>query len=80
MAIFMIVYDKVANHNTGVLNAKTALVGELSPIPTKGHLLLKSIEEATGKNNKPVVRLNYEQGIVVELPDYGIEKLRDGKE
>ena len=80
MAIFMIVYDKVQNHNTGALNAKTALVGEPTPIPTKGYLILKSIEEATGKNNKPVVLLKYEKDVVVELPDYGIEKLRDGKE
>lgn len=75
----MICYDKVPNHNTGALNAKTALVGELSPIPTKGHLILKSIEEATGKNNKPVVLLKYENDVIIELPDYGIEKLRDGQ-
>ena len=80
MAIFMIVYEKVANQNTGALNVKTALVGEPTPIPTKGYLILKSIEEATGKNNKPVVLLKYEKDVVVELPDYGIEKLRDGKE
>jgi len=80
MAIFMIVYEKVANQNTGALNAKTALVGERAPIPTKGHLTLKSIEEATGKNNKPVVLLKYENDVTIELPDYGIEKLRDGKE
>jgi hypothetical protein len=27
-----------------------------------------------------VVLLKYEKDVVVELPDYGIEKLRDGKE
>lgn len=79
MNIFMICYDKVPNHNTGALNAKTALVGERMPIPTKGHLILKSIEEATGKNNKPVVLLKYENDVIIELPDYGIEKLRDGQ-
>jgi hypothetical protein len=78
--IFMIIYEKTPNHSNGALNAKTALVGELYPIPTKGNLTLKSIEEAMGKNNKPVVLLNYERGVTAELPDYGIEKLRDGKE
>jgi len=79
MSIFMIVYDKAVNQNTGTMNAKSVLVGESYPIPTKGHLILHSIEEATGKNNKPVVLLKYEKDVTVELPDYGIEKLRDGK-
>ena len=75
----MIVYDKAVNQNTGTMNAKSVLVGESYPIPTKDHLILHSIEEATGKNNKPVVLLKYEKDVTVELPDYGIEKLRDGE-
>jgi len=52
MSIFMIVYDKAVNQNTGTMNAKSVL---------------------------PVVLLKYEKDVTVELPDYGIEKLRDGK-
>jgi hypothetical protein len=80
MAIFMIEYDKAVNQNVGFVNAKSALVGAIDSVPSKGRLILKSIEEATGKNNKPVVLLKYEDGTVVELPDYGVTKFRDGKE
>lgn len=75
----MIVYDKTPNHSNGALNTKSVLIGELYPIPTKGYLTLKSIEEGTGNNKKPVVLLKYDKNIIVELPDYGIEKLRDDK-
>jgi hypothetical protein len=75
----MIVYDKALNTNNGSMNAKTALVGENYPIPTKGFHVLKSIEEDMGNNKKPILLLKYDGNIIIELPDYGIEKLRDDK-
>ena len=75
-AIFMIVYDKVPNTMSGEMRGKFAIVGEPYPIPTKGILKLLKISEGFGHNGKPVLTIIYENNVVVELPDYGIEKCK----
>lgn len=74
--IFMIITDKCPNHNTGIMGRITYLVGEEYPVPTKGYLRLNSIVEGLGKNGKPCIVMVYDKDVIVELPDYGIDKYR----
>lgn len=74
--IFMIVFDKCPNTNTGETRGQIALVGVEYPIPSKGNLKLEAITEGMGKNGKPIVTLHYSGGVKGEIPDYNVEKLR----
>lgn len=76
MKIFMVVYDKVPNTNNGTMGYVVMAVGSSYPIAGKGILELRSISEGIGRNNKPVVTLVFEKGVVIEVPDYNVEKYR----
>jgi len=77
MKIFMIIVDKCPNTLTGQMGWRTFLVGAQHPIATKGEVILMDITEGVGKNGKPVVTLIFEKDIIIEIPDYAIEKYRD---
>ena len=77
MKIFMIITDKCPNHSTGVMNGVPILVGQSYLIPNKGNLKLLDITEGTGRNGKPCVTLIHEKNVIIEMPDYGIDKYRD---
>ncbi len=72
----MIFLDKAPNTLKGEMGWRTYITGEEYPVPTQGIIRLNEITEGIGRNGKPCVTLVFDKGVVIEVPDYGIEKYR----
>lgn len=75
-----ILYDKVANTNTGQMEPRVIIVGHGAPAPgiepdkNSDYPIVESIAEDTHKGQKIIV-VSYDNGYQRTIPDRGVEKI-----